>query len=251
MRSTLFRLGGAALLLLAAGTPANAQWVVYDPTNYAQAITAYTQAVQQYEFFLRQALRLPAEAVRRYRIPDTPWASHDEPLPMLGGLNTGLNVLQAYRDSVNALESLADVRSGAPAALQGRLGTRYGAIQLADSIARLGIQQAGTVRGNGPAVLRAIQAMDDDASAGADAYQSQTAILNKINAASVLGLRIAEQGTQFLAHTVEQLLIENLRKREAEAELMNAHGYQWQYGARYGAEMFDKTAERLDGWHQP
>src|SRR5438045_2499282 len=82
----------------------------------------------------------------------------------------------------------------------------YGAIQLADSIARLGIQQAGTVRGNGPAVLRAIQAMDEDASAGGDAYQSQTAILNKINAASVLGLRIAEQGTQFLAHTVEQLL---------------------------------------------
>jgi hypothetical protein len=48
--------------------------------------------------------------------------------------------------------------NAAPAALRSRLGTRYGAIQLADSIARLGIQQAGTVRGNGPAVLRAIQA---------------------------------------------------------------------------------------------
>ena len=251
MRSTLVRLCGAALLLLGVGTPANAQWVVYDPTNYAQAVTAYTQSVQQYQFFLRQALRLPAEAVRRYRIPDMPWASHDAAVPMLAGLNTGVNVPQAYSASVDALDALADVLSGAPAALRGRLGTRYGAIQLADSIARLGIQQAGTVRGNGPAVLQAIQAMDEDASAGADAYQSQTAILNKINAASVLGLRIAEQGTQFLAHTVEQLLIENLRKREAEAELMNAHSYQWQYGARYGAEMFDKTAERLDSWRQP
>ena len=251
MRSTLFRLCGAGLLLLGAGTPANAQWVVYDPTNYAQAVTAYTQAVQQYKFFLQQALRLPAEAVKRYRIPDMPWASHDETLPMLAGLNTGLNVPQAYSASVDALDALADVLNGAPATLRGRLSTRYGAIQLADSIARLGIQQAGTVRGNGPDVLRAIQAMDEDASAGADAYQSQTAILNKINAASVLGLRIAEQGTQFLAHTVEQLLIENLRKREAEAELMNAHSYQWQYGARYGAEMFDKTAERLDSWRQP
>ena len=251
MRSTLVRFCGAALLLLGAGTPASAQWVVYDPTNYAQAVTAYTQAVQQYQFFVRQALRLPAEAIRRYRIPDMPWASHDQALPMLAGLNTGANVSQAYSASVNALDALADVVSGAPAALRGRLGTRYGAIQLADSIARLGIQQAGTVRGNGPDVLRAIQAMDEDASAGADAYQSQTAILNKINAASVLGLRIAEQGTQFLAHTVEQLLMENLRKREAEAELMNAHSYQWQYGARYGAEMFDKTAEHLDSWRQP
>jgi hypothetical protein len=251
MKSILFRLCGAALLLFGAGSPASAQWVVYDPTNYAEAVATYAKAVQQYEFFLKQALRLPAEAVKRYRIPDAPWASHDEALPMLAGLNTGLNVPQAYTASVDALDALADVLSGAPAALRGRLGTRYGAIQLADSIARLGIQQAGTVRGSGPAVLRAIQAMDEDASAGPDAYQSQTAILNKINAASVLGLRIAEQGTQFMAHTVEQLLIENLRKREAEAELMNAHSYQWQYGARYGAEIFDKTAERLDGWRQP
>ena len=86
---------------------------------------------------------------------------------------------------------------------------------------------------------------------GAAEYHRQTALLNKINGASVLGLRIAERNTQFLAHTVEQLLLENVRKRQAEAQLMNAHGYQWRYGQRYANEMFDKTAQRLDSWQQP
>ena len=251
MRSIISRLCGAAFLLTSASVPASAQWVVYDPTNYAQALTAYTQAVQQYEFFMRQARRLPTDAASRYRIPETPWRSHAVDVPVLAGLNTGDQVASAYRDSVDPLDSITDVLGRAPAALRNRLSSRYGAIALADSIARLGIQQAGSVRGSGAAVLRAIQAMEDDASAASDEYHSQTALLNKINGASVLGLRIAEQSTQFLAHTLEQLLLDNLRKREAEAQLMNAHTYQWRYGERYGAEMFDKTAQRLDAWRQP
>ena len=67
----------------------------------------------------------------------------------------------------------------------------------------------------------------------------------------MIGLRIAERGTQFLANTLEQLVLENARKRASETQLMNAHLYQWRYGERYGAEMFSTTARALDSWRQP
>lgn len=228
-----------------------AQWVVYDPTNYAQAVTAYLQAVQQYEFWMRQARRLPHEAANRYRVPEAPWRVYDGSLPLLSALNTGSLVGEAYRRAVVPLDSIDGVLVKAPAPLRDRLAGRYAALGLADGVARMGLEQAGAGRASGPTVLRAIQAMEDDALSGAEEYHSQTALLNKINGASVLGLRIAEQGTRLMAHSVEQLLLDNLRKRQAEAQLLNAHAFQWRYGQRYGAEMFDKTASRLDTWQQP
>ena len=43
---------------------ATAQFVVYDPTNYAQALARYAQIVQQYQLLIRQARRLPARVPR-------------------------------------------------------------------------------------------------------------------------------------------------------------------------------------------
>jgi hypothetical protein len=234
---------------------ASAQWVVYDPTNYAQALSTYTQVVEQYRFWVRQARRLPVDMANRYRVPETVWRTYDIDVPnlpaLISGFNDGKGVAARYRASVDPLDAIDDVLPKAPAVLRARLGTRYGSIALADSMAQLGIQQAGAIRGNAASVLRAIQAMEDDAVSAADDYNSQTALLNKINGASVLGLRIAEQGTQFLGHALEQLLLDNLRKREAEAQLMNAHVYQWRFGERYGQDLFRKTAAKLDMWRQP
>jgi hypothetical protein len=44
----------------------------------------------------------------------------------------------------------------------------------------------------------------------------------------VLGLRIAERSTQLMTHTLEQLIVDNERMRQAEAIMMNATIYQWQ-----------------------
>ena len=244
-----------ALVIMAASVavpaPALAQWVVYDPTNYAQAVTRYLQLVQQYEFLVQQARRLPGSTAARYRVPEVPWGAYTGELPMLASLNTGEGTAAAYVAAVDPLDSIAEALGKTPDALRPRLSTRYASLGVADQFAQSALRQAGATRANGAGVLRAIQAMEDDALSGPDEIHSQTALLNKINGASVLGLRIAERGTQFLAHTVEQLLLDNLRKRQAEAQLMNAHTFQWRYGKRYGGEMFDKTADRLDTWQQP
>jgi hypothetical protein len=90
--------------------------------------------------------------------------------------------------------------------------------------------------------------MEADAFSGDDSFQTQTAILNKINAASVLGLRVAAQNHEFLGDTLEQLIVDNKRKRDAETRLMNATVNQWRYGQAYGADLYSKTAANIATW---
>ena len=255
MSSRAIRVVFVVSILTVTAVPAAAQWVVHDPTNYVQAVTAYTKAVQQYEFLLQQARRLPQDVAARYRVPTSPWPTHDIGAPhasgLAAGLNTGVGVAARYRAALNGLDVIDDVTGKLPHSLRGRLMSQYGALQLADSAAVIGIEQTGAIRAGSAGVSHAIQALEDDAVGGPDEQHSQTALLNKINGASVLGLRIAERSTQFLASTVEQLLVDNLRKREAEAQLMNAHLYRWRYGQQYGAGIFRETAQKLDTWRQP
>src|SRR5258708_37990685 len=60
-----------------AANAATAQFVVYDPTNYAQAIVRYPQLVHQYRFLVEQARRLPGDIARRYRVPAGPSHTHE------------------------------------------------------------------------------------------------------------------------------------------------------------------------------
>ena len=66
----------------------------------------------------------------------------------------------------------------------------------------------------------------------------------------VLGwiLRLEEQTNQFLMSSLEQQLLEGKRKRDAEAQLMNATIYQWRFGQNYGQDLFRHTAADLDAW---
>ena len=245
------------IALLVLPTSASAQWVVYDPSNHAQALLRYYQLIQQYQHLLRQARRLPAAMAGRYQVPEVKWRTHDFQYgfpyarPILTGLNYGDAAGDLYFRAVDRLEPLDAALSRVPAAFRRRLGNDYGTIEMADSIATMGIHQAGAIRFNGRSVLRALQAMEDDLIASPEDFHTQTALLNKINGATVLGLRINETTSQFMMHTLEQLLVENKRKRDSEAKLMNAHIHQWLYGERYGQALFRNPADRVDTWRQP
>ena len=80
---------------------------------------------------------------------------------------------------------------------------------------------------------------------------TQVALLDKINGATMLALRLNETASQLQMHILEQLLVQNKRTRDAEAEVMDAHLFQWRYGAAYGRDLFSRTAAALDSWRQP
>ena len=92
-------------------TTAYAQWVVYDPTNYAEAVAEFEQLVQQYQFLLAQARRLPIDMASRYRGYSSDWTRHDAAgflfaQPLVTALNQG--------DTIGAISGLAqfNTRSG-------------------------------------------------------------------------------------------------------------------------------------------
>ncbi len=56
-----------------------AQFVVYDPTNYFQALTRYAQLLEQYRFWVAQARRLPVDLANRYRLVPVRWSTYKTP----------------------------------------------------------------------------------------------------------------------------------------------------------------------------
>jgi hypothetical protein len=149
---------------------------------------------------------------------------------------------------VDPLDLPTDIIGRLPPSLSRRLTGRYGAIELQDSITRLAIDQTGTARVDGPFTLQAVRNVEHDIANPGDAFHSQTALLEKINAASAIGLRLEEQTNQFQLTTLEQLIVDNTRKRDTEARLMNATVYQWRFGSAYGQDLFRNTASDINTW---
>jgi len=257
MRHRIRVTAALTLVVLLASTPSHAQFVVYDPTNYIQALSRYAQMLEQYRFWVKQARRIPVDMAARYRVPEVRWRTHDIDVefPFARSILTGLNYGDAtgslYKQGVDTLSALNTLLPMVPASLQRRLQADYGTIELADSVTNMGIHQVGAIRYNGRSVLQSILNMDTDAFDDSDSYNSQIAVLNKINGANVLALRVNETTSQFLMHILEQLLVQNIRARDAEAAAMDARLYQWQYGTAYGRELFANTADALDTWRQP
>ena len=249
-------LAGIGCLAAFVGTAGNAsaQWIVHDPTHYAQTVTTYHQLVEHYRLVLEQARRLPVDLARRYRVPMFPWSAHGVATvaqPMLDALNLGDASGLLYARTVAPLDALADAVAAIPVSLRPRVETGYATIELADQVARTAVHHAGTLRTQGGVVTRMIDTMEDDAVSGDPRFHSQIALLNKLNAAGVLQLRIADQTSQSVLAVVEQLLVANKRQRDAETKLMNAQFNQWRFGVVYGADLARNTAAALDGWRQP
>ena len=256
MRTSLRRAAAltAALALVVVAVPLQAQWVVYDPSNYFEAVAEYKQLIQQYEFLIAQARRVPVDIETRYHAYSLDWTFHDlssrllYSQALLAALNQGDATGAGYQSVVDPLDVPTDVVSRMPAALQRRLGNKYATLETGDSITKLAVDQTGQARADGPLTLQAIRNVEHDIDNPGDDFHSQTALLEKINAAFAIGLRLEEQTNQFQLSALEQGTLDNKRKRDTEAALMNASIRQWRYGQAYGADLFSRTAADIDDW---
>jgi hypothetical protein len=247
------RIAAVTMTVLVAAAAVNAQFVVYDPTNYAEAVVQYEQMVQHYAFLIKQATRLPVDLGSRYHAHSIDWTTHElaglvYARHLLQALNEGDPSGAAYRNLVAPVDAPDDLVGRMPAAMQRRLVAAYGTLELADSSNRLAIDQTGAGRLEGPFTLRAVKNVEHDAANGADAFQSQTALLEKIGSALAIEVRLSEQTNQFQLSALEQAVLDNTRKRETEAAVMNATLRQWRYGRAYGEDLFSRTAANLDSW---
>ena len=143
----------------------HAQFVVFDPSNYAEAVLQVAQLVRQYTWMLQQAQRLPVDMATRYRAVSPTGRLYDLDAglryaqPLLDALNVGDPSGTAYRQVVHPLDMPDDVL-GAPAGRSSRGACdAYAAIELADSVAPIGVDQAGAMRVDGTQPASVVQAM--------------------------------------------------------------------------------------------
>ena len=237
------------LSLVLIATPAFAQFgfgVVFDPTNYKNALLRYLQLqqqlqqlqrtynlyTQQYQFLQGQARQLQG-MVGRYRAQFSQWQNltADNTLGntswWLNGVNTGDigTAKQGYGQINMRLENPAGLNT------YDSLKRAYGLEEVSDGSTVNGMATIGQLRQNAQQLELHIKQLEDDSLSSAPDLNTQVAVLNKINIANVLLVRTMQDTNKLLAALLEQQLVVTERTRVSSVGSINAELYRQQHFA--------------------
>ena len=252
----------AAIVILAAcASPAQAQWVVIDPANLAQAILIAERAWRHYDELQRQyrtILRMGEGlgSMEQYRTPPIALTRHDAGRweygrPWIQGLNSGDATGDAYRATTLPVLRPTVMPSRLPPSARRALERQYATIEITDSVASMGGHQVALARGYHGRLQNAVQALEGDVLNGLLRYHEMTAILDKIAAGELLGRRQDMLSNQLLSHALEQLLARSKRLRDTEAATMNMQLTTWRDGRAANEAFVAGTGHALNTWRQP
>jgi hypothetical protein len=233
------------VMALAVGT-ASAQFgsgIVYDPTNYHNALLRYYQ-LQQHLIQLQQTYskvlahyNLALQMARnmqnmpaRYRALFSQWRNVTS-LDTFGntgawvnGINSGLfpTINTGYLKSTTQLSPYSPNQlSGMDPLELGRVQSQYASVQLADGANMNAMATIGSIRGGAPTVQGQIANLEQDSFSSDPNLNTEVSVLNKINAAGVLTLRTLQDSNKLLASLLEQQTILAKQQRDATTNAIN------------------------------
>ena len=229
---------------LSVGT-ASAQFgsgIVYDPTNYhnallryyqlqqhlAQLQKTYTQTVTAYNLALQMSRNLhnmPA----RYRAQFSNWRNvtsantFGNTSGWLESVNANLNVANGYLRATTQLGLYNQTTLAAmPDYEQARVKSQYASVELADGANMNALSTIGAIRGNAVALEARMNNLEQDSLSDDGSLNSEIAVLKKINATNVLALRSIQDSNKLLASLLEQQTIAAKQQRESTTNAINA-----------------------------
>jgi hypothetical protein len=233
-------------MALAVGS-ASAQFgsgVVFDPTNFHNALLRYYQLQQhllelqksyaQITNHLNLALRM-AQFIKnmpaRYRALFSQWRNvtslntFGNTGSWISGINSGLlpNINTGYQKSTTQLLPYSpDHLSGMDPFELERVQSQYASVQLVDGANINAMATIGSIRGSAEDIETQIGNLENDSFSNDSSLNSQVSVLNKINAAGVLTLRTVQDSNKLLASLLEQQTILAKQQREATTNSINA-----------------------------
>lgn len=234
------------ILAICVGT-ASAQFgsgIVYDPTNYHNALLRYYQ-LQQHLLQLQKSyakitsqLELATQMARfvqnmpaRYRALFSQWRNvtslntFGNTGSWINGINSGLlpTINTGYQKSTTQLlPYTTDHLSGMDASELERVQSQYASVQLADGANVNAMATIGSIRGSAQNIQTQIGNLEQDSFSDDSGLNSEVSVLNKINAAGVLTLRTLQDSNKLLASLLEQQTILAKQQREATTNTINA-----------------------------
>jgi len=218
--------------------------VVYDTTNYHNALLryfqlqqhliqlqkTYTQVVSAYNLALKMSQNLQ-NMPARYRAQFSPWRNVTAPNSYgnTSGWITGANsgqpqaVLFGYGQATTELGAYdPNALSGMNADELARVKSQYASVELSDGVNTNALLTIGSIRGNAQTLETKINNLEEDSLSGNSGLNSEVQVLNKINAANVLTLRSIQDSNKLLASLLEQQTIVAKQQREMTANAINA-----------------------------
>ena len=237
-------LGVLLVTVLCVGT-ASAQFgsgIVYDPTNYHNALLryyqlqqhlvqlqkTYTQVVTAYNLALRMSRNLQ-NMPARYRAQFSNWRNvtatntYGNTSGWLGGINSDLNTVNGYLRATTQLGQYNPASlNGMPDYEQARVKSQYASVELADGANMNALSTIGAIRGNAVTLEARMNNLEQDSFSGDENLNSEVAVLNKINATNVLTLRSIQDSNKLLASLLEQQTIASKQQREMTTNSINS-----------------------------
>jgi hypothetical protein len=233
----------AALVLLPAVAHAQFGGIVYDPTNYANAVLRYNQLVQQlvqlrqtYQQVLNQynlALQMSKNLKNmpaRYRAKFSEWRSftatdlYGNTAEWVGAVNGAgpQSVSHGYRQATVPLltYSQADLDAINPADVR-NLKSVYASLELADGANVSALTTIGNVRANAQTIQQQIANLEQDSLSGDPALNTEVGVLNKINASNVLTLWTLQDSNNLRVAALEQQVLQAKQQRDLDAANLN------------------------------
>lgn len=233
---------GLLVMGLAVGS-ASAQFggIVYDPTNYANALLRYNQLVQQllqlqqtyqqivtqYNLALRMAQNLQ-NMPARYQALFSQWRNGIalDTYGNTGAWVTAINTGAPGDGYQLATTQLVPYRPAYLASMDpdelSRVKSQYASVELADGANVTAIGAIGSIRENALDIQNQIANLENDSLSADPDLNTEVSVLNKINAANMLTLRSVQDSNKLLASLLEVQTIAAKQQREATTNAINA-----------------------------
>lgn len=233
----------AALVLVPAVSRAQFGGVVFDPTNYKNALLRYLQLQQQllqlkqtyqqvwshYQLALQMSKNLQ-NMPARYRAAFSQWRSftandlYGNTRGWVGAANGAgaQTVSPAYQQATIPLLTYgqADLNAINPADAR-NLKSVYASLQLTDGANVSALTTVGNVRANAQTVQQQIANLEQDSLSSDAGLNSEVGVLNKINASNVLTLRTLQDANNLRVAALEQQVLQAKQQRDIDAANLN------------------------------
>jgi hypothetical protein len=245
------RMKTAAILLIAVllflPVASNAQFgfggIVYDPTNYHNAVLRYIQLQQQlaqlrqtyqqvwnhYQLALQMSRNLQ-NMPARYQAAFSQWRAftandlYGNTTGWVGAVNgAGVqSVGPAYQTATTPLLSYSETDLNAINPADARnLKSAYASLELADGANVSALTTVGNIRANAPTVQQQIANLEQDSLSGDPALNTEVGVLNKINASNVLTLRTLQDSNNLRVAALEQQVLQAKQQRDTDTASLN------------------------------
>lgn len=265
-----------ALAMALAPNPAHAQFgfsVVYDPTNYTNAVLRYAQLVQQlgqlratynqilnqYNLALQMSRNIPNMATR-YAATWAPWRYanaqdvYGNTTPWINGVNSGVlpTVFGGYQKATNTFVPYtpALLASMPPNEVQ-RVQSDAATIELADGAAQSAMQMIGSIRANALSTSHTISNIQNDSLSNSPNLNTEVSVLNKVNATNVLALENAQDTNKLLVALLEQQTILAKQARDSATNITNADISRRLNSAGFGQQLAGGIGQNLNNYRLP